>query len=125
MTASKYKINKNIWLGTFDKHHPKTIYLEGGFWLGTSESSNVELLEQRVKKEVKKLLPRNITIIEYPKVLTDINRFSFQIHFINHTKTKFNQYCERIAPLISHRMPLFLDIISDCGFSIHNTKKGA
>ena len=124
----KYKIEKNLCLCTTDKHNPKSVFLEGNLWVAPTEEYDMKTLYKKLKEFVDKIIPQeHLSIFEIPKN-TDIGRrssFYVQIHFKNPKLEKFDNYCERITPLILEKKPLFLRLLNDCGLEYYQTKKDA
>lgn len=122
-----YKIEKNLCITTADKRKNETVCIEGHYWIEPTEDVNVKDMFGRLEDFIAPYLPNEyIFCPELPERIGRGRRsnFTFQIHLLTHTSEKFTDYCKRTVPLILEKKPQFLKIISDCGFSVHLTKKG-
>lgn len=123
----KFKIDNNLLFNTTDKRANKSICLEGHYWLTPNEDYDLDRLYRSLQRQAKRLMPKCLPVFDLPDSIEigKSSHFQFQIHFLTHTKKSFNVYCKQIMPLILEKIPLFLDIITSCGFQYHKTKKGA
>lgn len=121
----KYQINDNLLITTRNKHHPKTVCIEGHYWLEPTDSDiDVLGLWRRLEKMIKKQVPESISIFDLPDFIKPGKRscLQFQIH-IKNSLGDFKSFSERITPVILNKKAILLNEITNAGFIVHLTKK--
>lgn len=123
--GGKYKIEKNLFVCTTKKKENKVVFIDGCYWLRPEENYNPKHLSRYLRSLVVRFLPKAIIIFDFPKSIDTSHRFffSYKIFFLTKTSESFNDYCEKIKPVILKIKPRFLEIIRQSGFLPYLTKK--